>query len=217
MYFATLAPMTLHHALLLLLWCACNGGTLAAAPEGGPMLRLDHATVTGAVSAAGDAELELWVEEPDSYVISPSRTHVLDHHLLFQLSPADASHPVSAYLAADKRSGEAFVVSGHPDGLARLLRKEPALRQLDQLGAVVDLTAPSPGQQVIAPSAEGVHGVDPSVKWLAPRVEAGETWRAEAMVLTEDGHLLSWSLTLPPSGPAKLTREVVATGVAVKR
>lgn len=94
---------------------------------------IQHAQVIAAVQASGDKEYLDWVAEPDDYAATPVENALLDKHVLLQVMPGHTSHPMHFLMAMERESGQAFVVTGQPAAVGRLIRSEPRLAAASDL------------------------------------------------------------------------------------
>lgn len=177
---------------------------------------IQHAQVIAAVQASGDKEYLDWVAEPDDYAATPVENALLDKHVLLQVMPGHTSHPMHFLMAMERESGQAFVVTGQPAAVGRLIRSEPRLAAAPDLPRqAFELLTDAPDASRMFDRAEDLPADTPDdarAAFQAPVAEQGvDGWDLRMTILDDIARLQVWSVSLPWQGEPTWTRRTLAT------
>ena len=173
---------------------------------------LEHEAIVAAVS---DPELAQWVSNPRDYTLDPAKLE-LGKHRAWRVNAIELSHPMSFYLV-DLDGGGLVVTSDDLDGLAALIRRDPALFDGPE-GAerLVALASPVVGATRLVASEDQLASADIAARAAVQPPKIGRAaggWEAELFVVDDLDRLRKWRIAVPDAGAPSWDRSTLAADV----
>jgi len=174
---------------------------------------LSHEQVRKAVARLDNGELDLWTETPDAYFADSVVVPGMQHHVLYRVTPARTSRPMSFFLAVESATGQALVTTENAAEVAQLIRTEPGLCRAETFPEqVFELLRPQgaplrlihTAAELPPPLSHRAGSVEP------PRVtQLPDGWDINFFVADGSHRLVRWTIRFPQHGPGVLREEVL--------
>ncbi len=153
--------------------------------------------VLAAVQRSGDRQLAILMADPGGYVLRPTDLPGVSNHRVYRVLFTDTDHPMSFWLATDRRGGNATVLTQHLEGVAAFLRAEPALWGADDVAQrFYDLYRDQGVRSEVLPSP-------------APAAERRDGGLHLRLAVRSEGRSELWKVEVPASGASKLSVEAL--------